>query len=178
MVLLHRRDWKHGALGKDYEDIQNPATHLTTKPQSVDAYTRLFGILLPFLRRDDTFVFCAGKSAHLTAKSLEESRSPVRLRLLAMSPLLPQHIVEVLRKTNHKGKTLQQVLGLPDDLLPFAEILYHYTGGIPRLLLAVLESLLGTAPLPPTKDEIEKVFTFKRSGYFWLLCLGDEWQGA
>jgi hypothetical protein len=137
----------------DYDDI---------KPQSVDAYTTLFATLRPFLQREDTFVFCAGKSAHLTSKSLEESTSPVVLRLLAMSPLQPQHIVEVLRKTEHRGKPLQQTLGLhDDDLLPFAEILYRYTGGIPRLVLASFVSLLGAAPLPPTIGEIEKVFIFK-----------------
>jgi hypothetical protein len=70
----------------------------------------------------------------------------------------------VLRKTEHQGKPLYLALELPDDgagLVLLADILYHYTGGIPRLVLATLESLLSAVPLPPTKGEIEKVFTFK-----------------
>lgn len=67
-------------LGLDYDDIANPGLHLTTNPnpKRINGYTRLFDILHWFLVRNDTFVFCAGKSARLTEKSLEESGSPVR----------------------------------------------------------------------------------------------------
>jgi hypothetical protein len=142
-------------LAKAYDDI---------KPQPADAYAWLFKLLHPFLIRKDTFAFCAGKSAHLTKMSLAETSSPVLLRLMAMSPLQPLHIIEVLRKTQHQDKRLFQALELPDDdnkLRLFADILYHYTGGIPRLILATLESLLSAAPLPPTSDEIEKLMNDK-----------------
>lgn len=150
-------------MAKEYPDINEPTTFdSNSKPKHIDGYTRLFDVLCPFLVRDDTFVFCAGKSAHLTSKSLKESGSPVRLRLLAMSPLQPQHIVEVLQKSTHKSQSLQQALGVTKNLLlPFAEILYWYTGGIPRLICRALESLLGKAPIPLDEDEIKKVFILK-----------------
>ncbi len=140
-------------LERHYDEIKSKPT--------VVAYTALFTLLRPFLTRNDTFAFCAGKSAHLTAKSLEESTSPVLLRLLAVSPLLPQHIVEVLRMTKYPpNKPLYLALGLPDDdkiLLLLAKVLYHYTGGIPRLVLAALESLLSNSPVPLTSDGMEQV---------------------
>jgi hypothetical protein len=143
-----------------YKDLKNPAAYVTTKPQHIDAYTRLFDILHPFITREDSFVFCAGKSANLTEKSLEESGSPLRLRLLALSALQPAHIIEAIRKTTYNGQPLQKVLGISDALLPvFAQIVYDYTGGIPRLIRRVFESLVSrNAPIPQDKDGIIKVF--------------------
>ena len=93
----------------------------------------------------------------------------LRLRLLVLAPLQPQHIVDVVHETTHKGKPLQQALGVSDDLLePFAEIVYRYTGGIPRLVCRAFESLLGTTPNLQNQDAIEKVFTFEGFNYFWL----------
>lgn len=55
---------------------------------------------------------------------------------------------------------LQQALHVSDDLLPLLEeVLYRYTGGIPRLVCRTLASLLFIGlPIPNNIDEIEKVF--------------------
>jgi len=168
-------------LATSYPDIQHPAGYTSNKIRKIDVYTRLFDILHQFITREDCFAFCAGKSAALTEKSLEESGSPLRLRLLALSALQPEHICEVLRKTTHKGETLQKALGVSDELLPvFAEIVFLYTGGIPRLIRRTFESLLSRhEPVPQSRDEIIKVFVTDLSYVRYnLINLGDERESA
>jgi hypothetical protein len=110
--------------------------------------------------RDDSFAFCAGKSAKLTAISLEESGSPVRVCLLALSALQPAHIIDIIANTTRYGQPIMKLLGLTEDVLPiFAQIVYHFTGGIPHLISRTLESLLAhNIPISANKDLIIKVF--------------------
>lgn len=72
--------------------------------------------------------------------------------------------MEAVQKTTNNGKLLQQALGVSDGLLePFAKIVYHYTGGIPRFVCRAFESLFVVKPILQDPDAIEMVFTLSDS---------------